>query len=213
MNSKLLSLPLVCLLGTAIGTFSQAASAASVVKPGAKKPAAASSQVSTKAKPAKVRKARPVSNDSTQPSAKPAVTTAETAPEVPVADAELGSMFRGKTWVWPEGAAYFAPNGKFIAWSGKNTAASFARGSWRTAPKGRLCFSAQWVSRAGAGPAETCFSHVVKSGDLFQRKDPKGEWYVFKHATPLADDEFSKLVAGDQAGAEAEKIRATFRRG
>ncbi len=133
--------------------------------------------------------------------------------EVPLSTKQLSDIYSGKTWLWPDGAAYFAPGGRFIAWAGTGKKESFATGSWGTPGNGRLCFRAVWVSRGGAGGSESCFAHVSKSGFLFQRKLPAGEWYVFKYPTPQPDDEFRKLVPGDKAGAEAERIREIFRRG
>jgi hypothetical protein len=119
-------------------------------------------------------------------------------------------MFRGKTWQWPDGAAYFAPEGSFIAWAGREAEASYAKGTWRTAPSGRLCFRATWASRSGEGSSESCFSHALKAGDLIQRREPGGEWYVFKHRQAVPEDEFEKLVDGDKAGADARKIMAAI---
>jgi hypothetical protein len=39
---------------------------------------------------------------------------------------------------------------------------------------------------------------------IYQRREPSGEWYVFKHAKPAAGDEFSKLVREDLVSAELE---------
>jgi hypothetical protein len=133
--------------------------------------------------------------------------------EVPLSTKQLGEIYGGKTWLWPDGAAYFAPGGRFSAWAGTGKKESFATGTWRTPGNGRLCFRAVWVSRGGAGGSESCYAHVSKSGFLFQRKEPAGEWYVFKHPTAQPEDEFRKLVPGDKAGAEVERIRGIFRRG
>lgn len=133
--------------------------------------------------------------------------------EVPLSTKQLSDIYSGKTWLWPDGAAYFAPGGRFRAWAGTGKKESFATGSWRTPGNGRLCFRAVWVSRGGAGASQSCFAHVSKSGFLFQRKEPAGEWYVFKHPTAEPEDEFRKLVPGDKAGAEVERIREIFRRG
>jgi hypothetical protein len=150
------------------------------------------SKSSSKAKPAKL--SRTVRKAASRPSPRP------------IADAALRRMFRGRTWLWADGAAYFAPDGRFAAWAGRSAKASYAYGSWRTRPNGRLCFRANWVSRAGSGRAESCFAHRSRSGDILQRKEPKGKWYVFKHRKTRASDEFRKLVSGDRAGARAKRI-------
>lgn len=190
MKRRLLFALFVGLVGSAIATSSNAVAQG---KPSSVKPAA----TATKAKPVKPKAAKPAAVATKEP--------AEVAP-APIADVELGRMFRNRTWLWADGAAYFGPKGRFVAWSGKDDAASFASGSWRTAGKGRLCFVANWVSRTGKGEAETCFAHALKSGDLLQQREPDGEWYVFKHKEAQSDDEYQKLVAGDQASAEAKKI-------
>ncbi len=190
------------LLGSAVATSAMATGTRSAGS-AADKPPAASTKKSTKQKPAAM------------PEKPTAVTTKKPvrAPGLgPVAPAELVAIYGGKTWLWPDGAAYFAPGGGFVAWAGKEAAASFAKGTWRVTPKGRVCFRANWVSRSGEAASESCFGHAMQAGDLLQRREPNGEWYVFKHREADRRDEFHKLVDGDQAGADAKKVMAAVGR-
>lgn len=184
------------LLGSAVATSSMAAGTRSAGS--AEKPA-----VVKKQKPAAMR-------------VKPAAATTTKAVRTPaldaVAPAQLAAIFGGKTWLWTDGAAYFAPGGRFVAWAGKDTAASFAKGTWSITPKGRVCFRANWVSRSGDSASRSCFGHAMRAGDLLQRREPNGEWYVFRHREADLQDEFHKLVDGDQAGADAKKIMAAVGR-
>jgi hypothetical protein len=146
------------------------------------------------------------------PSRRAAKAARVTSPR-PLTKAALRRMFRDRTWLWANGAAYFAPDGRFAAWAGRKAKASYAYGSWRIRPNGRLCFRANWVSRSGSGRAESCFGHGSTSGDILQRKLPNGKWYVFKHRRTRANDEVRKLVIGDRVSAQAKRIKATLQSG
>jgi hypothetical protein len=202
MTRYFLMCGLVGLLGSAVATSSMATGTRNAGS-AAEKPAAASTKKSTKRKPSPSL-AEPADETTSKPVRTPALD--------PVTPAELAAIFGGKTWLWTDGAAYFAPGGRFVAWAGKDTAASFAKGTWSITPKGRVCFRANWVSRSGDGPSQSCFGHALRAGDLLQRREPNGEWYVFKHREADPQDEFHKLVDGDQAGADAKKIMAVVGR-
>jgi hypothetical protein len=206
MKHVRLSIGAVCLMAAAAVASLQAAgaaAAATAVQNGKKSPVA-KAQSTDRAKPAKrstTKSAAPASNAAVQPALKP---------DGKVEAATLIEMFRGKTWLWPDGAAYFSPDGRFLAWAGKEPAESVAEGTWRVTPKGRLCFRATWVSRTGKAPSESCFVHGLKSGDVLQRREPSGEWYVFKHRESTPEDEFQKLVAGNQVGSDVKKVRTAI---
>jgi hypothetical protein len=211
MKHVRLSIGAVCLMAAAAVASLQAAgaaAAATAVQNGKKSPVA-KAQSTDRAKPANrstTKSAAPASNAAVQPAAvQPAL-----KPDGKVEAATLIEMFRGKTWLWPDGAAYFSPDGRFLAWAGKEPAESVAEGTWRVTPKGRLCFRATWVSRTGKAPSESCFVHGLKSGDVLQRREPSGEWYVFKHRESTPEDEFQKLVAGNQVGSDVKKVRTAI---
>lgn len=122
--------------------------------------------------------------------------------------AELYMLYRDKSWQWPDGAGRLQTDGRrFTAWSGSGDKVSWAVGRWTVSDHGRLCFKAQWHTVSGVYPNTTCFSHK-KFGDIvYQRRQPSGDWYVFKHAKP-ADDEFSKLADQDLVSKNLERIKA-----
>ncbi|TSJ60282.1 DUF995 domain-containing protein [Starkeya sp. 3C] len=121
---------------------------------------------------------------------------------------DLAGLYAGKTWMWSDGAAYFAPNRRFIAWSGSGKDATYAEGEWRVTPLGRLCFSAIWRSRGPSGRNITCFGHRMAGGQVvYQQREPGGDWYVFKHMKPVNGDEYFKFKDGDQASAGVTKVK------
>lgn len=144
--------------------------------------------------------------------------SAQTASKLPSAGQMISSrnaydLYAGKTWVWADGAAYFAPNQRFTAWTGAGNKLSFAEGNWRVTPLGTLCFSAWWHEAVGANHNVTCFGHRMVDGALYQQKQPGGPWYVFRSAAPSTTDEFAKLKKGDDVSATYDRIRAQLRKG
>jgi hypothetical protein len=71
-----------------------------------------------------------------------------------------------------------------------------------------LCLKARWHSSTGVAPNRTCFSHRKLGDTVYQKREPSGAWYVFKHASPQDGDEFSKLVAKDLVSRDLERIRS-----
>ena len=112
---------------------------------------------------------------------------------------ELRQIYSGKTWVWPAGGGYMAPSGSFVGVTGKGTArASYVRGAWQVGGKGRMCFGGVWTVGSKRMRGQTCFSHREAGGTIYQRKEPSGAWYVFKHSPARRGDEFRKLVSGNR---------------
>lgn len=112
----------------------------------------------------------------------------------PLSAAELRAMYSGKSWSWGKGgAALFRADGGFWAW----TTTSYAPGTWTASDSGKLCFSAIWTNAKYASPARTCFAHAMYNGRIFQRKVPKGDWYLFSHAVPRDGDAILSLVTDD----------------
>ncbi|WP_027687027.1 DUF995 domain-containing protein, partial [Rhizobium leguminosarum] len=54
--------------------------------------------------------------------------------------------------------------------------------------------------------AITCFSHRKKGGLIYQKREPDGQWYVFKSAQTQATDEFAKLRHGDYVSSQLGRI-------
>lgn len=131
----------------------------------------------------------------------PAVAAEPPKGAVPLMAVELLQIYGGKTWRWGEGGGYFDLDGrKFRARTVSDRGETRATGTWKITDKGRLCFKARWGS--DDKPVETCFEHVAYRGDVYQRRLPDGDWYIFRHAKTDPADEHSKLVGTDLVGGE-----------
>lgn len=126
----------------------------------------------------------------------------------PMTGVELHALYRDKSWRWPDGAARMQDDGRVLqAWSGSGEDAAWAEGRWIVTNSGRLCLQADWHSREDTFDDRTCFRHMTDGETIFQRKEPSGEWYIFRHAEPQEDDEFAKLVREDLVSANLEALR------
>ncbi|MCA1443451.1 DUF995 domain-containing protein [Ensifer sp. IC4062] len=122
--------------------------------------------------------------------------------------AELYMIFRDKTWEWENGAGRMQDEGRiFRAWSQSETGVTWAEGRWTLNDHGQLCLRAVWHSQEAAARDTTCFSHRILDNTIYQKREPAGDWYVFKHARPMADDEFKKLVSEDLVGARLPLVQ------
>ncbi|WP_425339679.1 DUF995 domain-containing protein [Microvirga lotononidis] len=122
-------------------------------------------------------------------------------------------LFRNKTWLWTNGAGYFAADGSFLAWSGSSIAkSSYAKGRWYATGDGSMCFEATWHVLSGAKGSTTCFTHRSLGQTIYQRKNPSGPWYEFRHTPVAAKDEFRKLVRGDRVTTKIARLEAAFAR-
>ncbi|MQW86911.1 DUF995 domain-containing protein [Sinorhizobium saheli] len=129
------------------------------------------------------------------------------ATSTPLTQAELYALYGQKSWIWKKGAGYFSVRQRrFTAWSAENGSPSYGIGRWFIAGQGKLCFKADWHARDGSAPATTCFSHRKRGGVIYQKREPDGEWYVFRHAPTRADDEFMKLRRGNYVSARLSRI-------
>jgi hypothetical protein len=146
-------------------------------------------------------------------SAAPAMAVTRSYPDlegddsVPMPAWELAQLYGGKSWIWGEGAGYLAPDRKFLAWSGSGDAATYATGRWLVTDGGRMCFKAVWHAKSGSGPNTTCFSHRKVGSTIVQKKEPNGQWYVFRSSEPAATDEYSKLRSGDEVSATLDQVQ------
>ncbi|PRD41257.1 hypothetical protein C5748_22400 [Phyllobacterium phragmitis] len=121
---------------------------------------------------------------------------------------ELYTLYRDKTWKWADGAGRMQDKGRvFKAVAGSGETASRAEGRWIVTDRGQLCFKAAWHTQTGTFPDKTCFSHKTYGGTVFQKREPSGDWYVFKNSEPTDSDEFSKLVREDLVSAQLEAIQ------
>src|SRR5260370_18305418 len=127
---------------------------------------------------------------------------------VPLDPAALTRLYAAKTWLWKNGAAYFAPDGGFKAWSRSKQELSEGFGTWEVRPDGVMCFAASWRTISSkpqpdsAPKVETCFSHQAKGRAIAQMKLPDGIWYFFRRPKPRKTDEVFKLRPGDHTRLE-----------
>jgi hypothetical protein len=130
---------------------------------------------------------------------------------VPVAAHELRQIYSDKTWRRSGGGARFIGEGRrLIAFSGKPGKTTFAEGRWKIDNDGRLCLVAVWVTQEGSAPANTCFQHVRDRGTIYQRREPDGDWYIFKTYRPKPEDEYAKLVDEDTVSPNMDRLKKSL---
>ncbi|WP_319484888.1 DUF995 domain-containing protein [uncultured Cohaesibacter sp.] len=132
----------------------------------------------------------------------------------PMTGDHLWVVFTNHTWKWQAGGGFFAARKQaFTAWSREGGNPSVGDGRWFTlTSKGSLCFRATWRAMDGSAPAVTCFRHRIVGNTIFQKRDPDGEWYVFKHAKRTYGDEFLKLLKGDHVYYPKKRVEAELGR-
>nr|WP_273793268.1 DUF995 domain-containing protein [Brucella anthropi] len=110
--------------------------------------------------------------------------------------AEIYVLYRDKNWQWADGAGRMeSQNRRFTARVDGDKGKAWAEGRWRITWSGQMCFDAKWHLAQGVFPNKTCFSHRVVDGTIYQKREPDGDWYVFRHAGGNKDDEARKLVS------------------
>jgi hypothetical protein len=125
----------------------------------------------------------------------------------PLTAGELYQLYHSRSWIWNDGGGYFSPKQRqFIASTGNG--ASYGEGRWFLTDPGKLCFKATWVSKSGSAPAQTCFSHRKRGANVYQKREPDGEWYLFKHSPTRKTDEYAKVRPGDYFSARVNKTKA-----
>ncbi len=126
---------------------------------------------------------------------------------------ELYMIFQGKTWTWESGAGRMESEDRaFRAWAQSATGESWAEGRWSVNDRGQLCLMAVWHSQSAAASSKTCFSHRTLDGTIYQKREPSGEWYVFRHAKAQAGDEFNRLVTEDLVAAKLAAVKERLER-
>ncbi|MDL2410498.1 DUF995 domain-containing protein [Rhizobium calliandrae] len=143
----------------------------------------------------------------------PSTTSRPPAKSVPLTAEEVFQLYYNRTWIWKDGAGYFAAKRRdFRAWSGEGTG-SYGVGHWFVTDPGKLCFKATWYAKTGNAPALTCFSHRRRGNVIFQKREPNGDWYPFKTTPAKVDDEYSKIRPGDYATAGYNRMRIKLSQG
>ncbi|SCB58054.1 Protein of unknown function [Rhizobium aethiopicum] len=126
----------------------------------------------------------------------------------PLSAYELYRIYGDRTWTWDTGGGRFFEDGRrFVAWVNDKGKQSFAEGKWVVDDLGQLCMRATWTNAEGAARASTCFGHRKIGNTIYQRRQPNGNWYVFRHASARQDDEFRKLVSTDTVSAKAHELK------
>ncbi|ANH09210.1 DUF995 domain-containing protein [Shinella sp. HZN7] len=124
---------------------------------------------------------------------------------------ELYTLYRDKSWKWENGAGLMREADRhFSAWVSGGKWKSWAEGRWVITDTGLLCLKATWHTQEGSTPAKSCFSHQIAAGTIYQKREPDGRWYVFRHAIPRKNDEASKLVAADLVSQQRDAIQAAL---
>ncbi|ACM29076.1 DUF995 domain-containing protein [Agrobacterium rhizogenes] len=132
----------------------------------------------------------------------------------PMTAGELYVLYRDKTWQWSDGAGRMQDaDRRFFAWIDGAGGQSWAEGRWTVTDTGRLCFVAAWHATNGKFPAKTCFVHQISNGTIYQRHEPDGSWFVFRHAVAQKADEAEKLVADDLVSQRLDVVKATLSAG
>ncbi|WP_311029549.1 DUF995 domain-containing protein [Mesorhizobium koreense] len=127
----------------------------------------------------------------------------------PLTTDELFRLYANRSWLWKDGAGYFpSKQRRFIAATGQGRKSSYGDGIWFLTSPGKLCFRATWYAKSGSAPALTCFSHREKNGVIYQKREPNGEWYVFRNRPTRAGDEYRKLRRGDYVSSKLKRIKA-----
>jgi len=127
----------------------------------------------------------------------------------PLTNAEIYKLYGQNSWIWKAGAGYFSVKARrFVAWSQENGAASYGIGRWFIPGQGKLCFNADWHAKSGTAAAITCFDHRKMGGLIYQKREPDGQWYVFKNRPARTTDEFAKLRRGDYVSPQLGRIGA-----
>lgn len=131
----------------------------------------------------------------------------------PMTAFEIYRLYKNKSWQWDNGAGQMTDvdaGRQFSAWADGEKGKSWAEGRWVIAENGLLCLNATWHSQQGAFPAKTCFSHRVGNGTIYQRREPDGKWYVFRHAEARDSDEAHKLVSTDLVSQQRDSIKTAL---
>jgi hypothetical protein len=122
---------------------------------------------------------------------------------------EVHELFSNKSWKWENGAGRMKAEGRrFSAWVDGENDKSWAEGRWLVTKTGQMCLDATWHSASGGFPARTCFSHMVDGGTIYQKREPDGKWFVFRHVSPQDGDEANTLLATDLVSGRLKDMKA-----
>jgi len=126
----------------------------------------------------------------------------------PVKAEILYKLYRNKTWLWPNGAAFFEKTGRFSAWSGAGGDVAYAKGQWWVNFLGDVCIKAAWRTKHWSKVNLTCFEHKEDARGLYQKREPSGDWVAFRSSPGRPDDECENLKDGNLIDTDLRKIEA-----
>lgn len=126
----------------------------------------------------------------------------------PLTAVELYVLYRDKSWQWTDGAGRMdSQDRRFRAWVDSDKGKSWAVGRWLVTDAGVMCLKAEWHSDQGVFPNRTCFAHRADGGTIYQKLEPGGSWYVFRHVEGRDDDEANKLVSADLVSGRLDELK------
>jgi hypothetical protein len=126
----------------------------------------------------------------------------------PMSAVNLYQIYRGKTWIWENGAGrFYIEEMRFLAWLSEEGGESYGEGHYSVSDDGELCIKATWAGAEGAAKATTCFLHRSARGTIYQKRAESGAWYVFKHEKATPSDEYNKLVSEDDVTERVARIK------
>src|SRR5690606_25450320 len=109
-------------------------------------------------------------------------------------------------WHWSEGAAYFAPDGSFEAWSLDQAGMpGYGNGRWSASDAGRLCMTGPWTFGEETTGGERCFTFRREEGRVLFRTGPDGDWSAFRNAGPGSDAD--PVTPGNAVASRVDEIR------
>ena len=125
--------------------------------------------------------------------------------------AEIYMLYHDKSWQWADGWGRMeSQNRRFTARVDGTKGKAWAEGRWRITWSGQMCFDAKWHLDEGIFPNKTCFSHRIADGTIYQKREPGGVWYVFRHAGGNKDDEARKLISIETITPDREALNLTL---
>jgi hypothetical protein len=126
----------------------------------------------------------------------------------PIGAEILYKLYRNKTWLWPNGAAFFEETGRFSAWSEAGGEAAYAKGQWWVNFLGDVCIKAAWRTKHWSKVNLTCFGHKEDATGLYQKREPSGDWVTFRSTPSRTDDECENLKEGNIIDTDLHRIEA-----
>lgn len=124
---------------------------------------------------------------------------------------ELFKLYHNRSWLWSRGAGFMANSKRRFTSIISVRERSYGEGNWYLPGRGKMCFRATWHSKDGSARTVTCFSHRKARGRIYQRREPDGDWYVFKNNPTRMRDEIRKVRHGDYVASRLKRVLRKIR--